>query len=62
MVIPMVLTTSYRDIDQKNALGSYEFTLTPRATFTSEKLIHDLEKLASRVDQNDHNKLSASNQ
>ena len=29
----MVLTKSNRDIDQKNALGNYEFTLTPRALF-----------------------------
>jgi len=56
----MVLTRSNRDIDQKNAIGNYEFTLTLRALFAPDgsmlmctdisKLIHDLEKLASIVD------------
>ena len=52
----MVLTRSNRDIDQKNAIGDYEFTLTPRTLFAPDgsmlpctdksKLIHNLEKLA----------------
>ena len=51
----MVLAKSSRDIDQKNAIGNYEFTLTPRALFAPDgsilpcfdksKLIHCLEKL-----------------
>ena len=59
----MVLTRSNRDIDQKNAVGNYEFTLTPRALFAPDgsmlmctdksKLIHVLEKLASTVDRNE---------
>ena len=32
----MVLARSNRDIDQKQALGSYEFTLTPRSLFTPD--------------------------
>ncbi|KAH3861014.1 hypothetical protein DPMN_023940 [Dreissena polymorpha] len=49
----MVLATSNRDIDQKNAIGNYEFTLTPRALFAPDgsilpcndqsNLIHSLE-------------------
>ena len=49
----MVLATSSRAIDQKNAIGNYEFTLTPRALFAPDgsilpcsdksKLIHSLE-------------------
>ena len=58
----MLLTRSNRNIHQKNTLGNYEFTLTPRAIFAPNKLIHDVEKLASMVDQNDHNELSASYQ
>lgn len=68
----MVLTRSNRDIDQKNAVGNYEFTLTPRALFAPDgsmlmctdksKLIHDLEKLASTVDGNDHNEMLAPNE
>ncbi|KAE8278585.1 hypothetical protein D5F01_LYC23497 [Larimichthys crocea] len=51
----MVLARSNRDIDYKEAIGNYEFTLTPRALFTPDgtilpchdksKLIHLLEKL-----------------
>ena len=32
----MILTRSNRDIDQKNAVGNYEFTLTPRALFAPD--------------------------
>ena len=52
----MVLARSNRDIDQKQAVGNYEFTQTPRALFTpngdilpctdKSKLIHLLEKIA----------------
>ena len=51
----MVLARSNRDIDQKQAIGNYELTLTPRALFAANgamlpctdkaKLIHLLEKL-----------------
>ena len=51
----MVLARSNRVIDLKNAVGNYEFTLTPRAPFAPDgsilpctdksKLIHYLEKL-----------------
>ena len=51
----MVLARSNQDINQKEAIGNYEFTLTPRALFASDgtilpchdksKLIHLLEKL-----------------
>jgi len=51
----MVLARSSRDIDQKNAIGNYEFTLTPRALFAPDgsvlpctdksKLIHCLQHL-----------------
>ena len=51
----MVLARSNRDIDLKNAVGKYEFTVTPRALFAPDgyilpctdksKLIHCLEKL-----------------
>ena len=57
----MVLTRSNRDIDQKNAVGNYEFTLTPRALFAPDgsmlpctdksKLIHNLEKLVNTEEQ-----------
>jgi len=53
----MVLTRSNRDIDQKDAIGNYEFTLTPRALFAPDgsmlpctdksKLIHNLKKLTN---------------
>ena len=56
----MGLTRSNRDIDQKDAVGNYEFTLTPRALFAPDgsilawsKLIHILEKLASTVNTNE---------
>ena len=59
----MVLTRSNRDIDQKDAVGNYEFTLTPRVLFAPDgsmlactdksKLIHILEKLASTVNTNE---------
>ena len=52
----MVLARSNRDINQKDAVGNYEFTLTPRALFAPDgtvlpcqdksKLIHLLIKLA----------------
>ena len=51
----VVLARSNRDIDQKQAIGNYELTLTPRALFAQNgamlpctdkaKLIHLLEKL-----------------
>ena len=53
----MVLARSNRDVDQKKAIGNYDFTLTPRALFAPDgtvlpctdksKLIHLLEQLAS---------------
>ena len=53
----MVLTRSNRDIDQKDAAGNYESTLTPRALFSPDvsmlqctdksNLAHNLEKLNS---------------
>jgi len=61
----MVLAMSSRDINQKEAIGNHEFTVTPRALFVSDgrilpcldksKLIHLLNKLATaetpQVDQ-----------
>ena len=57
----MVLTRSNRDIDQKNAVGNYEFTLTPRPLFAPDgsmlpctdkfKLIHNLQKLVNTEEQ-----------
>ena len=59
--VVMVLTRSNRDIDQKNAVGNYEFALTPRALFAPDgsmlpcteksKLIHNLEKLVNTEEQ-----------
>ena len=53
----MVLARSNRDIDQKQALGSYEFTLTPRSLFTPDgevlpcsdksKLMHSLQTMVT---------------
>lgn len=53
----MVLARSSWDVDQKEAIGIYEFTLTPRARFVSDgsvlpctdkpKIIHLLELLKS---------------
>ncbi len=53
----MVLARSNRDIDQKQAFGTHEFTLTPRSLFTPDgevlpctdksKLIHALRALAT---------------
>lgn len=53
----MVLARSNRDIDQKQALGSYEFTLTPRSLFTPDgevlpcndksKLMHSLQTIST---------------
>lgn len=53
----MVLARSHRDVDQKNAIGNHEFTLTPRALFAPDgsilpctdkaKLIHSLEHLVT---------------
>ena len=53
----MVLARSNRDIDQKQAVGTFEFTLTPRSLFTPDgelllssdksKLIHALEAIVS---------------
>ena len=53
----MVLARSNRDIDQKQAVSTYEFTLTPRSLFTPDgavlpcsdksKLIHALEKMVT---------------
>ncbi len=58
----MVLTRSNRNIDQKNAIGNYEFTLTPRSLFATDglmlpstdksKLIHILEKLGDEQTAN----------
>ena len=52
----MVLARSNRDLNQRDAIGNYEFTLTPRALFAPDgtvlpchdksKLIHLLSKLA----------------
>ena len=51
----MVLARSNRDIDQKQAIGEHEFTLTPRSLFAPDgtvlpcsdksKLIHSLQKM-----------------
>jgi len=53
----MVMARSSRDINQKEAIGNHEFTLTPRALFAPDgtilscldksKLIHLLNKLAT---------------
>ena len=61
----MVLASSNRDIDQKQAVGTYEFTLTPRAHFSpygsvlpcndKSKLIHVLEKLTTGEKQKQTN-------
>ena len=68
----MILTRSNRDIDQKNAVGNYEFKLTPRALFAPDgsklacidksKLIHDLEKLLSPVDTIKYTEVMTSNE
>ena len=54
----MVLSRSSRDVDQKDAIGNFEFTVTPRALFApngsllsctdKSKLIHNLEKFANK--------------
>lgn len=44
----MVLARSNRDINQKEAIGNYEFTLTPRALFAPDGTVlpcHDKSKL-----------------
>ena len=53
----MVLAHSNRDIDQKLAVGTYEFTLTPRSLFAPDgsvlpcsdksKLIHALDNMVA---------------
>ena len=53
----MVFARSNRDIDQKQAVGTYEFTLTPRSLFSPDgtvlpcrdksKLIHALQKIVT---------------
>ncbi|KAJ8050411.1 hypothetical protein HOLleu_03609 [Holothuria leucospilota] len=58
----MVLTKSSRHIDQKNAIGNYEFNLTPRALFAPDglillcsdksKLIHSLENFSKTNENN----------
>ena len=68
----IVLTRSNRDIDQKNAVGNYEFTLTPRALFAPDgsmlpctdksKLIHSLEKLANTDETNEQTETPAANE
>jgi hypothetical protein len=65
----MVLARSNRDINQKNAVGNYEFTLTPRALFATDgsmlpctdksKLIHALEKLADSDGTDEQTTISA---
>ena len=55
----MILARSSRDINQKEAIGNHEFTLTPRALFAPDgtilpcldttKLIHLLAKLTPAV-------------
>lgn len=57
----MVLAKSSRDIDQKQAIGNHEFTLTPRALFApggsvlpctdKSKLIHIIQKLTTDLPQ-----------
>ena len=57
----MALTRSNRNIDQKNAVGNYEFTLSPRVLFAPDgsilpctdksKLIHNLEQLVNTEEQ-----------
>ena len=56
----MVLARSSRDIDQKHAIGNYEFTLTPRALFAPDgsilpctdksKLIHSLDNFGKTTE------------
>ena len=68
----MVLCRSNRDIDQKNAVGNYEFTLTPRALFAPDgtmlpctdksKLIHDLTKLTDTDESNERTEIPVDNQ
>ena len=60
-----------RDIDQKNVVGNYEFTLTPRALFAPDgsmlpcteksKLIHNLVKLANTDETNEKTETPAAN-
>ncbi|KAJ4946949.1 hypothetical protein JOQ06_008992, partial [Pogonophryne albipinna] len=50
----MVLARSNRDINQKESIGNYEFTLTPRALFASNGTIlpcHDKSKLISLLEK-----------
>ncbi|KAK1879681.1 Acetyl-coenzyme A carboxylase carboxyl transferase subunit beta, partial [Dissostichus eleginoides] len=50
----MVLARSNRDINQKEAIGNYEFTLTPRALFASNGTIlpcHDKSKLINLLEK-----------
>ncbi|KAK5912068.1 hypothetical protein CesoFtcFv8_001978 [Champsocephalus esox] len=50
----MVLARSNRDINQKEAIGNYEFTITPRALFASNGTIlpcHDKSKLISLLEK-----------
>ena len=68
----MVLTTSNRDIDHKNAFGNYEFTLTPISVFAPDgsmlpctdksKLIHNLLKLANMDETNEQTESPVVNQ
>ena len=67
----MVLTRSNRDIDQKNAIGNYEFTLTARALFAPDgsmlpctdksKLIHNLEKLINKEESHEQTETLVAN-
>ena len=68
----MILTTLNRDTDQKNAVGNYEFMLTPRALFALDgsmlpctdksKLIHNLVKLANTDETNEQTETPAADE
>ena len=68
----LILTRSNRGIDQKNADGNYEFTLTQRALFAPDgsmlpctdksKLIHNLVKLANTNEINEHTETPATDE
>lgn len=65
----MVLSRSSRDVNQKDAIGNFEFTVTPRALFAPDgsllsctdksKLIHILEKFANKAQSSPEDELDA---
>ena len=72
MVVWWFSTRLNRDIDQKNAVGNREFTLTPRALFAPDasmlpctdkyKLIHHLVKLANTDETNEQTETAAADE